>query len=165
MAATEVFKMNNPNNTCTAAALTWSYMLLAGSATPRADLFSASDPTLSRNMENIKDDDGNPDRQVALMQLDVVKKNMGPGNISSTEIAEVFKNNAPHVGIFWNNFHTVGYSYGHLNKQYFDNNIGLWRADKTRDIVAKMDEIKTKYGANWAGYIVCKLKPRVQIKL
>ncbi|HVR63899.1 MAG TPA: hypothetical protein VMU50_18485 [Polyangia bacterium] len=164
MAATEVFKMNNPNSTCTAAALTWSYMLLSGSAKPRADLFLPRDPTLARNMENIKDDDGNPERQVALMQLEPVKKNMGPASISSSEIAELFKNNAPHVGIFWNSFHTVGYSYGHLDKQYFDNNVGLYRANHTKDIVAKMDEIRKANGyGNWAGYIVCKLKPRLKL--
>jgi hypothetical protein len=164
MAATEVFKMNNPKNTCTAASLTWSYMLLSGATTPRADLFLPTDTTLARNMENIKDDDGNPDRQVALMQLEPAKKKMGPGSISSTEIAEVFKNSAPHIGIFWNSFHTVGYSYGHLNKQYFDNNVGLWRAEKTADLVAKMEQIRKGNGyGNWEGYIVVKLKPRLKL--
>ena len=74
MAATEVFRMNNPNETCTAAALTWSYMLLARSATPRAALFSASDQALKLNMDKVKKEDRNPDEQAALMGLEVVRK-------------------------------------------------------------------------------------------
>jgi len=164
MAATEVFKMNNPKSTCTAASLTWAYMLLGKTAKPAAHHFLASDSTLSQNMRNIEDDDSNPVRQVALMGFEIVKEQSGTG-VSSTEIAEVFKNNAPHVGIFWNSFHTVGYSYGHLDKQYFDNNVGLYKAKKTADIVAKMEEVRKGGYGNWEGYIVLKIKPRLRIVL
>ena len=116
MAAEEIFAMNNPESTCTAAALTWSYMVLSGSAIPKATHFLPSDPTLKSNMNNIQDDDKNPERQIAIMGFDTVATRTNAG-ITSTEIAEAFKNNAPHVGIFWNSFHTVGYSYSHLDKR------------------------------------------------
>ena len=165
MAATEVFKMNNPNSTCTAAALTWAYMVLAKTATPKAALFLPSDPTLAQNMNNIKDLDDDAQTQIAIMGFESVKTRTGVG-LSSVEIAEAFKNNAPHIGIFWNSFHTVGYSYGHLDKYYFDNNVGLYKAKKTADIVAKMEDVRKadNYG-NWEGYIVVKLKPRIRIVL
>ena len=88
MAATEVFAMSNPNNTCTAAALTWVYMRLSGRTTPRAELFSGSDPTLKRNINLIGDYDDDVDSQVGMMGFDPVKKQDG-GNISSLQIAEL----------------------------------------------------------------------------
>ncbi len=162
MAAVEVFAMNNPNSTCTAASLTWCYMLLARTATPAAALFLPSDPTLARNMDNIKDQDHDPANQVALMGMQIVSTRASV--LSSTEITEAFKNHAPHVGIFWNSFHTVGYSYAHLDKHYFDNNVGLWKAKKTADLVAKMESIRTgnSYGS-WAGYAVLKLAERFKL--
>ncbi|MFW5444370.1 MAG: hypothetical protein ACKE51_08705 [Methylococcaceae bacterium] len=155
--------MNNPNSTCTAAALTWSYMLLAESATPKASLFEETDPTIIRNMDNIKDSDADPEKQISIMGFEkiIIRSN---AVISSTEVAEAFKNNSPHVGIFWNNFHTMGYSYNHLNKQFFDNNVGLFKAEKTKDIVAKMEQIRNDNGyGNWEGYLVIKLLPRVRL--
>lgn len=166
MAATEVFKMDNPNSTCTAASLTWCYMKLTRSTEPKAHHFLPSDPTLRRNMDNIQDDDGNPTRQSAIMGFEIVKQNAGNSSITSLQIAELFKNNDPHIGIFWNSFHTVAYSYAHLDKEYFDNNFGLYKANKTADIVAKMEEIRKGNGyGNWVGYEVLKLKPRIQIVL
>ena len=163
MAATEVFKMDNPNSTCTAASLTWCYMVLARTATPKATLFLPKDPTLAQNMANIKDLDSKPETQIAIMGFESVKTRTW-GAISSSEIAEAFKNHAPHVGIFWNFFHTVGYSYAHRDKNYFDNNVGLYKAKKTADIVAKMEEVRKKKGyGNWGGYIVVKLKPRFRL--
>lgn len=163
MAATLVFAMNNPNSTCTAAALTWCYMKLSGLTTPKAEHFLPSDPTMKRNMANVETLDADPTTQVALMGFEVVKKVLNSSK-TSTEIAEVFKNTTPHVGIFWNSFHTVAYAYGHLDKQYFDNNDGLWQAKKTADIVRKMEDIRRagSYGV-WQGYVVLKLRPRLRI--
>lgn len=163
MAADEVFKMSNPNSTCTAAALTWVYMVLSGTTTPAAHQFLPQDTTLRANMRNIEDDDGNPERQSAIMGFEIVKNDTNSAK-TSTEIAEIFKNNAPHVGIFWNSFHTVGYHYGHHNKQYFDNNVGLYKAKYTKDIVAKMEQVRKdeRYGL-WQGYEVLKLKPRLRL--
>ncbi len=163
MAAIEVFKMENPNNTCTAASLSWCTMVLSKLTTPRADLFEAKDPTIRAYMSNVETLDADPETQVAFLGFEVVKKKLG-SVLSSTEIAEVFKNNAPHAGIFWNSFHTMGYAYSHLHKQYFDNNVGLYRAKKTADIVAKMEGVRKDNGyGNWEGYAVLRLKARIKL--
>jgi len=44
----------------------------------------------------------------------------------------------PHVAIFWNEHHTMGYRYEHLNKEFFDCEYGLYRAEKTADIITQM---------------------------
>lgn len=161
MAATEVFKMNNPKNICTAAALLWCTMKLSKLTTPRADHFGATDPTIRSYMDNVETLDADPETQVALLGFEVVAKQLSTAK-TSLQIAEVFKNNAPHVGIFWNSFHTVGYSYAHLDKHYFDNNVGLYKAKKTADIVAKMEQVRKGNGyGNWEGYCVLRLKPRL----
>ncbi len=90
MAATAVFKMNNPKSTCTAAALTWAYMVLAKTATPKASLFLPSDPTLAQNMSNIADLDNDPQTQIAIMGFESVRTRTNVG-LTSTEVAEAFK--------------------------------------------------------------------------
>lgn len=164
MAATEVFPMTNPNSTCTAAALTWAEMRLSGLTTPTAAHFSGTDPTLKRNIGLIGGYDNDPTSQVAMMGFEVVKL-QDKTTLSSQQIAELFKNNAPHVGIFWNSFHTMGYLYGHHDKEFFDNNVGLYKAKYTKDILAKMEEVRQGYNQEWSGYVIVRRKPRPKIVL
>ena len=149
MAATEVFAMQNPKETCTAAAFTWCHMKLGGRVTPRADLFLPSDETINVNMQNIRDHDNDPLAQAGIMGFVVTERSRGSVTYSSEQIAEIFKKNPGHVGIFWNSFHTMGYAYAHHDKEYFDNNVGLYKAKYTSGITAKMDSVQQaqRYGA------------------
>jgi hypothetical protein len=47
----------------------------------------------------------------------------------------------PHVAIFWNSHHTMGYRYAHNEKEFFDPECGLYRARHTRDILAKIMQV------------------------
>ena len=158
MAATELFAMDNPRSTCTAASLTWCHMMLSGTTTPRAEHFLPDDPTLNRNMHavGVGATDHDPATQVALMGLEIVDQ--GAGAITSQQIADKFSSNAPHVGLFWNSFHTMAYRYHHHDKRYFDNNVGLYKAKYTKHIVAKMEEVRKRdYLEGWCGYAIIKI--------
>lgn len=54
------------------------------------------------------------------------------------DLTEHVKATAPHVAIFWNNHHTMGYRYKSHEKEFFDCEHGLYRAEKTADIIAQM---------------------------
>jgi hypothetical protein len=56
-------------------------------------------------------------------------------------IEEFTKNTAPHVAVFWNSHHTMGYRYAHNEKEFFDPELGLYRAKLTKNIDAKIKEV------------------------
>jgi hypothetical protein len=146
--------MSNPHDTCTAASFTWARMMLTD-ATPRPIHFAPDDMRLRMMMDTvgIRTMDHNVRIQANLAQTIVT--DTGSGSYTSQQIAEIFKANEPHVGIFWCSFHTVAYAYAHDDKRYFDNNIGLYRAKKTAHIIATMEHVRTTggYGA-WKGYAI-----------
>ena len=169
MAVTEVFAMKNKNATCTVAALIWSRMVLMHQ-TPRADQFGENDTALASLMYTVGVTAMDSDIIAGASRganLAVVESSKGNNHSSSTEIATKFSRVEPHVGIFWNSFHTMGYAYGHLKKHYFDNNIGLFSAKLTADIVAKMEAVRTGTapdgygGVPWEGYAILKLPPNL----
>ncbi|MDH5671371.1 MAG: hypothetical protein OEZ06_04430 [Myxococcales bacterium] len=166
MAAELLFSMSNPHSTCTAASLTWCHMMLSGVTTPKAEHFLPQNETLQRHMHTvgIGSLDFDPSTQVALMQFEIVAQ-QSAGAITSHEIAAAFKANAPYLGIFWNSFHTMAYRYNHVDKRYFDNNYGLWKAKTTKDIVAQMEKIRADhYGSeSWKGYVVLKFGKRLRL--
>lgn len=72
------------------------------------------------------------------------------------DLEALAKNNAPHIAVFWNSHHTMGYRYHHHDKEYFDMEAGLYKAKLTRDIDAKMQEIwkAKKYAVIDKGIVV-----------
>lgn len=155
MAAHRLFKMENPYYTCTAASLMWCNMMLRGSK-PKASHFEKDNQYLQSMMHTvgIGSLDRDPATQVGLAQFQIVDQ--GASNITSRELTLVFKAHPPHIGIFWNSFHTMAYRYHHEDKRYFDNNHGLWKAKLTTDIVDALEDARiNRYnGAPWCGYAV-----------
>ncbi|MDV7142136.1 hypothetical protein R3X27_05515 [Tropicimonas sp. TH_r6] len=156
MAVETVFTMSNPHDTCTAAAYLWAHKKLR-KAEVHAQDFQHDNDFLTYAMPKINSLDSEYRQQASHFGLRII--DMADGvNISSAEISEKFKARSPHVGLFWCSFHTMGYYYGHHDKQYFDNNHGLYKSKLTQDLIAFMDEKKTNYyQVPWCGYMIVSI--------
>jgi hypothetical protein len=152
MAAKEIFKMKNDFSQgstvgiCTCISLNWARKVLKkGSAINSYDQIGLTDLTLNAQMAQLRKLDNNPAGQCELVQLEPVG---GDQNIASVDdIIRIVKTTVPHVAIFWTATHTMGYRYAHNEKEFFDNEVGLFRAKTTKEIKAKMNTVISGYGA------------------
>lgn len=152
MAAKLIFRMTNDNSQrnknelgeCTAASLAWAKKYLDKKGGINSyDEIGINPIALGAQMAVIRNLDNAADDQTERAGLIAVNDTV----INSLE-AMVFtvKNTAPHVAIFWNSFHTMGYRYSHNEKEFFDLNVGLYRAKTSKEIIEKMNEIFTLNG-------------------
>jgi hypothetical protein len=147
MAARLVFSLSNnytqDNGTsqgiCTAASLAWAKACLKkGAAVNSYSELGVNQLALEAQMQVIRKLDSSPLEQTSNAGLGLIAE------LSVNSIDEVIrkaKQYPPHVAIFWNSFHTMGYRYSHNQKEFFDMNEGLFRAKTSDDIKAKMTEI------------------------
>ena len=151
MAAREIFKMQNNFSQgsrvgiCTCISLNWARRVLKkGSAINKYSEIGLTDLTMNAQMAQLRKLDADPAGQCALVDLVPVG---GDQNIASVDdVVRIVKTTAPHVAIFWTATHTMGYRYAHNEKEFFDNEIGLYRAKTSKDIKAKMDAVTSGYG-------------------
>jgi hypothetical protein len=130
---------------CTCASLTWARQTLKrGRGLNQYSELGLDDHTMNAQMAVLRRHDNDPAKQCELAQLQMVG---GDRPISSIDqVTTIVKATAPHVAIFWTRTHTMGYRYAHREKEFFDNEQGLFRAGLTKHIAAKMAEIITPYG-------------------
>lgn len=162
MAAREVFKMKNDFSQgsrvgiCTCISLNWARRVLKkGGAINAYSEIGLSDLTMNAQMAQLRKLDNDPAGQCALVDLEPVG---GDQNIASVDdVIRIVKTTAPHVAVFWTATHTMGYRYAHNEKEFFDNEVGLFRATTSSDIKKKIDSVTSGYGGI-IGLRVVKLK-------
>ena len=150
MAIKTVFSMTNPHTQngsvgiCTAISYAWAKQCITkrGAVNSRSEL--PSDHAWNIQMATLRTFDSSPSEQSALAGTRIVKEM----NVTSFDnLAKKAKQNAPHVCIFWTDNHTMGYRYAHNEKEFFDNETGLFRAKTTKEITNKMKDICRNYGS------------------
>jgi len=151
MAAKQVFAMQNnfaqgsSVGICTCISLNWARRVLKkGGAINAYSEIGLSDLTLNAQMAKLRKLDSDPVAQSALVDLEAVG---GDRNIASADdVIRLTKQTPPHVAIFWTAGHTMGYRYAHNEKEFFDNEVGLFRAKTSKEIKAKINEVTKNYG-------------------
>ena len=131
------FHQKNPNNegVCTVAALQWAKKCLElDRGIGSYDELGLSDHQLNALMAKWRDYDDRPEQQTAAMGLSAVGDDQVVSDIGLMQ--GIFENTAPHIGIFWNSFHTMGYRAGKGGAEFewFDNNHGLYVADNAEQL-------------------------------
>jgi hypothetical protein len=66
---------------------------------------------------------------------------------SVQDVIKLGKDHPDKVIIFWTDEHTMAYRYQHNNKEFFDIEVGLYRAETTDEIQEKMKGVTGPYGA------------------
>lgn len=121
---------------CTAAALQWAKRCLKlGRGLNNRDELGMSDFELQQRMQTVRGYDNDPVRQTEEMGLRIV----GGKDVQITtpdEVQAVTASTPPHISIFWNRDHTMGYRFSLKKNEYdlFDNNFGLYRTNSPADI-------------------------------
>jgi hypothetical protein len=146
---------------CTVASLTWARTTLKkGGPVQKFDELPLDEHTMNAQMAVLRQFDRNPQHQTDLAQLEIVGNDTKIASVD--DVVRLVKATAPHVAIFWTEFpkggHTMGYRYSHNEKEFFDMEVGLFRATETDDIKKKMTEIISKYPGSLTGLRVVKLK-------
>jgi hypothetical protein len=152
MAAKQIFSMKNDFTQgtrvgiCSCIALNWARRVLKkGGAINSYSEIGLTDLTMGAQMAQLRKLDHDPDAQCALVDLVSVG---GDQNIASVDdVIRLVKSTAPHVAIFWTATHTMGYRYAHNEKEFFDNEVGLYRAKTSKEIKAKITDVTSAYGA------------------
>jgi hypothetical protein len=151
MAAKQIFTMKNDFSQgsrvgiCTCISLNWARRVLkkGGAINTYAEI-GLTDLTMNAQMAQLRKLDTDPASQCALAQLEPVG---GDQHIASVDdVIRIVKATVPHVAIFWTATHTMGYRYAHNEKEFFDNEVGLFRAKTSKDIKAKMNSVISGYG-------------------
>lgn len=151
MAATLVFPMKNDfgqgteQGICTCSALTWARKTLKlGRGLKTYAELGLDNHTMNAQMAVLRKADNDPVRQCELAQVEAIGADMVIASVD--DIIRHAKTTSPHVAIFWTQTHTMGYSYGHHDKEFFDVEVGLYRAKLTKDIKATMTSTIAGYG-------------------
>jgi hypothetical protein len=151
MAAKLVFPMQNNFHQgdevgiCTCSSLVWARKSLKlGRGLKSYSELGLSSHAMNVQMAVLRKHDRQPAKQCELAQLEMVGADTVIASID--DILRLVKGSTAHVAIFWTQSHTMGYRYGHLEKEFFDVETGLFRAKYTKDIKAKMTEIIANYG-------------------
>jgi len=154
MAATQVFPMQNDFHQrdkgaevgiCTCCALNWAKKSLKlGRGLKTYSEIGLTDHTMNAQMAVLRRKDATPDDQCELVGLKMVGNEQAVASID--DVIRIVKATPPHVAIFWTQDHTMGYRYKHHEKEFFDNEVGLYRAKLTADIKSKMNDIISGYG-------------------
>jgi hypothetical protein len=131
------FKQGDELGICTAASLQWAKKCLElGRGLGSFDELGLTEHQLNALMAVWRKFDNNPAAQTEGMGLKIV----GGADHAVTQISEVQRitnETAPHVCIFWNNHHTMGYRVSTTPTrecEFFDMENGLWLADNDADI-------------------------------
>lgn len=139
------FTQNASQGICTCASLVWARKTLRlGRGLQSYSELGLDDHTMNAQMAVLRRADGDPAQQCELAQLEL----NGPEAAIATvdAIPTLVSSTAPYVAIFWTATHTMGYRYAHHEKEFFDVEVGLFRAKLTKHITAKMTEIINNYG-------------------
>ncbi len=152
MSAKTIFTLSNnytqhngkSDGICTAASLAWARSCLKkGSAINSFSEIGINQIALEAQMAVIRKLDNSPTQQTSKAGLRIIQEL----RVSSIEsVITNTKSYFPHVAIFWNSFHSMGYRYSHNEKEFFDMNEGLFRAKTSEEIKTKMEEIFNKKG-------------------
>ena len=152
MAAKLVFPMQNnfgqgnEQGICTCSALTWARKTLQlGRGLSAYSELGLDSHTMNVQMAVLRKYDSEPQKQCELARLEMIGTEKTIASID--DIPRLVKGTAPHIAIFWTQTHTMGYRYAHHEKEFFDVEVGLFRAKYTKEIKAKMTEIIANYGA------------------
>jgi hypothetical protein len=151
MAVKEIFPMQNnyfqgdQQGICTCSALVWARKTLEkGKGLSSFSELGLDVHTMNAQMSVLRKFDNDPAKQCELVGL---APDGGDQVITSIdEVIEKTKASASGVAIFWTQTHTMGYRYHSGEKDFFDIEKGLYRADLTADLKKKMTEIVTPYG-------------------
>lgn len=152
MAATLVFPMQNnflqgtEVGICTCCALTWARKTLQlGRGLKTYGELGLDDHTMNAQMAMLRRFDSQPDKQCELAQLEMVGNDTTIASVD--DVLRLVKGSQSQIAIFWTQTHTMGYRYAHHEKEFFDNEVGLFRAKLSKDIKAKMQAVIAPYGA------------------
>lgn len=143
MALRRIFPLTNSFNQgdeigiCTVASLQWAKTVLQrGRGIGSFDELSLSDHQLNALMAVWRRLDADPAAQTAGLGLKIVG-----ADIAVNQFIDVQRHvnlTAPHICIFWNSHHTMGYSagigHGPRECEYFDMECGLYVADNDFEI-------------------------------
>jgi len=151
MPVKEIFPMRNDflqgadKGICTCIALVWARKtLLKGSGLDSYSELGLDDHTMNAQMAKLRKLDNQPAEQCELVGL----KPDGPDTTihSIDDVINKTKASASGVAIFWTQTHTMGYRYASKEKEFFDNEKGLYRAELTDDLKKKMTDIISPNG-------------------
>ena len=136
------FRQRTPNDEgiCTVTALQWAKKCLQlnrgiGSYVE----LGLSDHQRNALMAVWRRYDNQPTQQTAGMGLRIVGTDR---RVNGLRVMQgIVANTAPHVAIFWNSFHTMGYRVGRNNSEFewFDNNHGLYLANNADELFQTMN--------------------------
>lgn len=162
MAAKLVFALSNnftqkdQQGICTASSLNWAKRVLLGRSVEReSDLVDAS--VLNIQMAKLRRLDSDPAAQCALVGLIPVGGDRAVSTVS--QVVSLTKASSTGVSIFWTAEHTMGYRYKHLNKEFFDQNRGFYRAKKTKEIAKELVNSVTPFPSGIVGMRIVALDP------
>ncbi|MCC7471626.1 hypothetical protein IT404_08105 [Candidatus Nomurabacteria bacterium] len=139
------FSQGTERGICTCIALVWARKtLLKGSGLDSHSELGLDYHTMNAQMAKLRKLDNQPAEQCELVGL---KPDGSDQRIHSIdEVINKTKASASGVAIFWTQTHTMGYRYASKEKEFFDNEKGLYRAELTDDLKKKMIDIISPNG-------------------
>jgi hypothetical protein len=146
---------------CTAAAMNWAKKVLKNGPINTFDGIGVDAHTLNAQMATLRRYDNDPKQQCEMVGLELLvdysaKSRNARGDVVDsvekvTKLAEEYGDKR--AIIFWTKTHTMAYWRSSKNKEFFDIEVGLWRATTTKEITAKMKDIIKNYGPVTGGYV------------
>lgn len=151
MATRKIFSTDNmywqagAQGICTAASLAWCRKTLQIGNVDSFDALGVTDHSLNAQMAVLRRHDGDPVHQSDLAGLRMV----GDSEWDIDQVGHVTSLGKDHPNaavIFWTEGHTMAYRYQSEQKDFFDIEVGAFRAKLTKDIEATMREVTANYG-------------------
>jgi len=147
---------------CTAAAMNWAKKVLKTGPINTFEGIGLDAHTLNAQMAKLRRYDAAPKEQCEMVGLELfvdysaISNNASGDVVDSVDKVTKFaeKYGDKRAIIFWTNTHTMAYWRSSKNKQFFDIEVGLYRANTTKEITAKMKEIIGTYGPVTGGIVV-----------
>jgi hypothetical protein len=162
MSADLVFATNNDfaqgkrQGICTAASMNWAKKVLEKGPIDSFNGIGLDEHTLNAQMATLRKLDNQPAEQCDRVGLQMVGNQ--DWKIGSVEdVTALGENNPGEAIIFWTKEHTMAYRRQQSNKEFFDIEVGLYRAKTTAEIGQKIKEVTGSYG-DLIGARVVKLK-------
>lgn len=144
------FFQNDAEGICTAASLNWCMRCLKkfkngkSFEVTKEDELVLDSHTLNAQMAVLRRKDNDASDQCALSGL-IPVNNSDIGVSSILEAAQKIKNSQSHIGIFWNDYHTMALLYEidakGIRIDFFDQNNGVFRATNEQALAAKYKEL------------------------
>ncbi|RRH93906.1 hypothetical protein EH240_28585 [Mesorhizobium tamadayense] len=135
------FAQGRRQGICTAAAMNWAKRVLEKGPVDTFDRIGLDEHILNMQMATLRTLDNQPAEQcdrVGLRMVGGQDRNVG----SVGDVVRLGDDNPADAIIFWTNEHTMAYRHN----EFFDIEVGLYRAKTTADIEKKMKEITGAYG-------------------